>query len=355
MRKRRSPQCRKCHSWRTIRRGSRRGCKRYFCNACRTSFSVDHGRRNTWLWTSYVDGLSLRKLGRLYQLSPAQTYRRVTAEIKKLPDNTRLTADRCDRFCGILVVDGKYVKVRGYPQKIPFIYGVDYLTHDIPVGILARSESEGYFHRFFQKLKAAGYPLKAVVCDDVISALKTALFHYYPDAKVQLCHNHYVENIRQHLNVRTRKEHKRFFAMLYKGVFRQSKEKLAMSFAIRDALRKRAERNLHRQAVMLQLEMRQKELFVHHEIPDCPKDTNLVELFNSHLNARLRATKGFKSFQGAERWLNAYMILRRTKPFTDCDQKFKHLNGKCSLEMTLKDGAKWPKLLGILRSNAHPK
>ena len=54
-----------------------------------------------------------------------------------LPENTWLSANYCNRWSGRLVVDGKYVKVKGYDQKIPFIYGIDYLTHDIPVGLLA--------------------------------------------------------------------------------------------------------------------------------------------------------------------------------------------------------------------------
>jgi hypothetical protein len=41
------------------------------------------------------------------------------------------------------------------------------------------------------------------------------------------------------------------------------------------------------------------------------------------------------------------MIRRRTKNFTDCDKPFKHLNGKCSLEKTLKKDQKWPSILGI--------
>jgi hypothetical protein len=43
------------------------------------------------------------------------------------------------------------------------------------------------------------------------------------------------------------------------------------------------------------------------------------------------------------------MIRRRTKPFTDCEEPFKHLNGKSSLEVALKKDAKFPEILGIKR------
>ncbi len=41
------------------------------------------------------------------------------------------------------------------------------------------------------------------------------------------------------------------------------------------------------------------------------------------------------------------MIRRRTKPFTDCEEPFKHLNGKCSLEVVLKNDVDFPKILGV--------
>lgn len=287
------------------------------------------------MWTSYIDGLSLRKISSEQNISIAQTYRRISRELEQLPRNTDLTSKNCERFCGILILDGKYVKVRGYPRKIPFIYGIDYLTHDIPVGLLASAENEEHFLELFRQLKSCHYPLKIVVCDDVVGAIKPELFQHYPDAKIQLCHNYYVENICQQLNIRTKELHQHFFSMLYRGVFQESKAKLDMSRAIYESLKKRAQRDAHRQLILKQIEHRRWELFAHHEIPDCPKDTNLVELFNSHLNARLRALKGFKSFQAAEQWLNGFLIRRRTKAFTDCDEKFRHLNGKCSLQMSL--------------------
>jgi len=59
----------------------------------------------------------------------------------QLPENTYLSANFCNRWSGILNIDGKYVKVKGYKKKIPFIYCIDFLTHDIPVGLLAPSEN----------------------------------------------------------------------------------------------------------------------------------------------------------------------------------------------------------------------
>jgi len=67
-------------------------------------------------------------------------------------------------------------------------------------------------------LKTFNYPLQIVLCDDR-SPLIPALKHYYPKALVQLCQNHYVENIRQLLHIRTDPTHQKFFTLLQKRVF----------------------------------------------------------------------------------------------------------------------------------------
>lgn len=79
---------------------------------------------------------------------------------------------------------------------------VDYLTHDIPVGILAPSENEEAFLKLFRLLKTIKYPLQIAICDEA-SGLQNALREYYPKARVQLCQNHYLENTQQRLQVRT--------------------------------------------------------------------------------------------------------------------------------------------------------
>ena len=86
-------------------------------------------------------------------------------------------------------------------------------------------------------------------------------------------------------------------------------------------------------------------MFTYLTIQDCPNNTNLIELYNSHLNGRLKTIKGFQSLVSARRWLNAWLIRRRTKKLTDCEEKFKHLNKHCSLEFTIKKEALWPDTL----------
>jgi len=88
-----------------------------------------------------MDGMPFRKLADLHGMSQGKAFAQVEAEIDSLPENSYLSQSCCSRWSGILNVDGKFVKVKGYPKKIPFVYSLDFLTHDLPVGLLVPSES----------------------------------------------------------------------------------------------------------------------------------------------------------------------------------------------------------------------
>lgn len=298
------------------------------------------------LWIPHIDGIPFRKLGDEYGLSGKQTYTRVFSELSSLPDNTALTARYCAYTSGILVIDGKYVKVRGYKQKIPFIYVIDYETHDILFGVLTPAEDTQAFIECFQILKQLNYPLRIVVADDR-STLPIGLKRIYPSIPLQLCQNHYIENIRKALCIRTDATHQHFFNSLKKYVFREYENDDQLDNALYHLWTKRCEGDVLRENIVKEIARRRKELFAYTHIPNCPKDTNLIELFNSHFNARLKSLKGFKTVAHAKIWLNGLLIRRRTKPFTDCSPKFRHLNGKCSLAMSIKKQALWPEIYGV--------
>ncbi|MBI2410573.1 MAG: transposase [Candidatus Kerfeldbacteria bacterium] len=320
--------------------------KRYSCQSCTGSFSVDHRRKEAVLWVPHINGIPFRKLGDERGMSGKQAYTRVFVELGTLPDNTVLTQKYCTYTSGILIIDGKYVKVRGYKQKIPFIYAIDYETHDILFGILAASEDTEAFLECFRILKQLNYPLRVVVADDR-SSLPIALKQIYPDIPLQLCQNHYIENIRKLLHIRSETTHQHFFNSLKKHVFDEYSNDEKLNTALHHVLTQRCENMEIRQTIVMEIDRRRTELFTYPTIPNCPKDTNLIELFNSHFNARIKSLKGFKTLLHATLWLNGLLIRRRTKPFTDCSPKFKHLNGKCSLQMSIKKQAHWPEILGL--------
>ena len=239
-------------------------------------------------------------------------------------------------------IDGKFVKVRGYEKKIPFIYAIDYFKHYIPAGILVPGESYGAYLKLFHTLKDLGYDPRVIVSDEAPS-LPSALERVFPRAKQQICLVHFLENIRILLKFRTVDTYRNFFnelAPLFKRgvpfkqrlfVLEMQKEKYAEDLLVTHII----EEILNKYAL----------LFAFEDFPNCPSTNNIIEAFNSHLNGRLKTIKGFKSFKSAERWLNAWMIRRRTKPFTDCRGQFKYLNGKCSLEEVIDEKEKFENLV----------
>ena len=71
--------------------------------------------------------------------------------------------------------------MQGFEKKIPFIYGIDYLTHDIVHGDLFPVEDEAAFSQFFQKLYDLRLRLEIVIADDR-GGLKQALLKVFPYA-----------------------------------------------------------------------------------------------------------------------------------------------------------------------------
>lgn len=297
--------------------------------------------------------MPFRKLGDEHDLSGKQVFLKVRKEIAALPDNSQLTKTLCSpfRFSGVLAMDGKYVAVKGYEQKIPFVYGIDYLSHDIPAGDLHAAEDEMAFVSFFTRLKEIGYPLRAVVADDR-KGLKQALNRVFPRARLQLCHVHYLENIRGNLNIRTEEKYRDFFEALHR-IFKRARSTDQVFQELRFIQTKNNSTLVN---ILQDVKNRSSELFAFRQVQDCPNSTNLIESYNSHLHGRLKTIKGFQSFVSASRWLNAWLIRRRIKTLTDCRGLFRHLNGLASLQMTIKDLELWPTgIPGIKPPENQPK
>ena len=296
------------------------------------------------LWIQHVDGVPFRKLGDQAGCSGKQAYLRVAAEMERLPWSWELTRDLCNvnRYCHVLVMDGKYVAVGGFERKIPFVYGIDFDSHDIPFGDLYAAEDEASFSVFFGKLKELGYEPRVVVADDR-AGLKGALHKVFPHARLQLCQVHYLENLRQLLKVRTDERYRHFFASLVAHVFEVPE--IGITAGLRHVLDERCGGNPLLEGIVREVVRRRDDLFAYLGIPGCPRTTNIIESYNSHLEGRLASVKGFQAFATAQRGLNGWMVRRRTKKLTDCGGGFKPLNGHASLELSIKKQARWPGVL----------
>jgi transposase-like protein len=273
-------------------------------------------------------------------------YRYVLNELENLPHCADISRKYCSKYSQILLVDGKFLKVKGYAHKIPVVYGIDYFTHDIPTFRLSPSENYLTFLKLFQSLKLLNYPLQALVSDDNLS-IPSACYEIYPNAIWQLCLNHFKENIRNTLQVRTDPTYQPFMLDLM-VLFKHKRSLDDFNRIAHNIVGKYKDSSLCI-AIMADIKRRQKDLMGYLGYRGTPRTNNLIESFNSHINGRLRTIKGFESFKHANLWLNGYFLRRRLRVFTDCDGKFKSINGKCSLGLTLNNGINLEKLQSMFR------
>lgn len=339
--------CPSCCSIHTIRKGVRQGRIKRLCRSCGQWFQVNRGHRVRRIsLRAHLSGASFRTLALAHDVSVGTAYMQVTKLRDGLPHCADITRQYCSRFCGILLVDGKYIMVKGYDRKIPVLYGIDYLTHDIPTYIFSIAENYQTCLSFFQSLKLLLYPLQAVVCDDNQNIYQAAR-KVYPDCVVQLCHNHYKETIRATLSVRTDPTYIPFMREIEElFVKRRSREEFAH---MAGKLVHHYGGDIRCMSVLADIQRRLPLLTGYMHQKRTPRTTNLIESFNSHLQGRLSSIKGFQSFKHADAWLNAYFLKRRLTPFTDCEKTFRFLNGKTSLSQTMKDPAHISELLRLIR------
>lgn len=287
----------------------------------------------------HLDGTTFRSLANQHAISVGTAYNYCFKALQDLPICIDITRKYCERFQGVLLVDGKYVKVKHYDRKIPVLYGVDYQTHDIPHYRLSRSEDYLTCKKFFASLKLTSYVLQAVVCDDNVNIYQAASY-IYPKVVVQLCHLHFLRNIRTLLDLENSSLHQIFFGVLCRLMIqKRSKDDFERKAS---NLVSQFDHDSTCSNILLELSRKQTLLQGYLSHKGTPTTTNLIESFNSHLEARVRPLKGFETFKHANLWLNGYFLRRRSKPFTDCQRKFKRLNGKTALSQTQKPGIDLP-------------
>lgn len=290
-----------------------------------------------------MNGLSYRKIEEKYQIKKSTACRIVLTELRKLPSNNEFTKKYCNRFSQVVLIDGKYVNVKGYSQKIPLLWGIDYFTHDIPIFTLAPSESYQSWGRFFSLFRIISYFPQLMVCDDN-TALKMAARWAFPKIRIQTCWNHFKENIRKELNIRSDPTY-RYVSVAIDNILSARLPTETFNRRFSNLYNKYGFDSIAQQ-VLLNVQKNKESLLAYKWIRRSPYTNNLIECFNSHLESRLTPLKGFNSFEDARLWLNGYILKRRFTPFTSCGRKFKHLNGKKSIELTKKREIILPNLFG---------
>lgn len=257
-------------------------------------------------------------------------------ELKKLPNNNQFTFKYCNQFSHIFVVDGKYFTVKGYRQGYCLLWGIDYFRHDIPVFTLAPTENYQSWARYFSYFRIINHHPSLVVCDDNYN-LKMAARERFPTVKIQTCYNHFKENIRRELHTRS--------DFTYKSFMKRIESILDSSRKIADDTFNKWMYLLYRDyhtdpvclSVLANIEKNKHELLAYRGISGAPVTSNIIEGFNSHLESRLFSLRSFQSISHARLWFNGYILKRRFTKFTDCEGKFRSLNGKTGVQLTKKE------------------
>jgi len=327
-----------------IRKTKRKSSILYLCKQCKKYFSI----KTVWIdrkqmLSDHLDGLSFRDLSRRYDISPATCWRICEEELKKLPDNNQFTFKYCSRFSSTFVFDGKYFNVvngEDNPDWVLF-WGIDYLRHDIPIILVAPSESFAAWAKFFTYFRIISHHPQLMVVDDN-SNLKAAARLKFPQVRIQTCYNHFKENIRRELHIRSDDTYKPFMKRI-EGVLNSSK-KLSdetfnkwLWFLFRDFAKDPVCLK-----ILTNIERYKTELLAYRGIPQAPLTTNLAEGMNNHIEQRLTSICSFQSIEYAKLWFNGYILKRRFTRFTDCRDRFRYLNGKSGVEMTKKQGIDMP-------------
>ena len=255
-------------------------------------------------------------------------------ELKKLPSNNEFTFKYCNRFSQILVCDGKYFNVASEENNYVLLWGFDYFRHDIPVIVIAPSESYQSWGRFFSYFRIINSYPQLIVCDDN-SNEKMAARHAFPEVRIQTCFNHFKENIRRDLKVRSDDTYKEFMKRI-EEVFSKKRTDIDRNKRL-FALYRDFKHDPVCVSILTNIKRYESELLAYRGIPQAPLTSNIIEGMNSHIEARLHSLRSFQTVAHARLWFNGYILKRRFTKYTDCRGKFKYMNGKTGVQMTKKE------------------
>jgi hypothetical protein len=164
--------------------------------------------------------------------------------------------------------------------------------------------------------------------------LKMAARKNFPEVRIQTRFNHFKENIRRDLKVRSEVTYKVFMRRI-EEVLTEKLNDEAMNKKLFALLRDYSYDPIA-VSVLTNIQRYRGELTAYRGIPQSSVTSNIIEGLNSHLEARLVSLRSFQSPSHAKLWLNGYVMKRRYTIYTDCKEKFRHLNGKRGVDLTKK-------------------
>lgn len=273
--------------------------------------------------------------------------------IARLPDSIAIAKQFHPLWSGILVFDGKVVRVydklaaklkpgtltedeERWLHKMRWLCGVDHGTGDLPHYEIADSENKIDLVMYFQTLKSLNYPLKGLICDGNPLIPEAARFVYGEGFVLQRCTRHFLEDLRRLLppteddpNTRVTLEG------LIAGIKQVIEADTLEAAVVADRALKRSSRHSIARTMIQQFERTKGDLLAHLLHPDLhlPHTTNDIENLFKQLMLRLKSFGRFFHYRYAREYLKTWALLRRFTPFTDCRGNRKHRNGKAPLTL----------------------
>lgn len=246
---------------------------------------------------------------------------------------------------GILVLDGKYVRTKHLRAKrfdgakrernlMCWLCGIDAWTGDLPHYAIADEETMIDLVLYFRHLKEIGYDLRVLVCDGNPDFIRAGRKVYGDSFLVQLCTRHFLERLRREVIQAGMSEDKhswQLIRLVQRIIEAEDLEEAGRWLEVLKGKRRRLP--IHR-FIIDEFKQYADVLTTHLQRPDLciPHTSNEIESLFRQLNLRLKSLGQFMHWKHAENYLNAWALLRRFTPFTDCKGSHKHRNKKTPLE-----------------------
>lgn len=303
-----------------------------------------------------LERASLRILARRYGKARNTIMGIVHRVTAMLPDSVALAQQFCPRWSGVLVFDGKVVRVydhiagslprtqwtddeRRWLHKMRWLCGVDHGTGDLPHYALADSENKIDLVLYFRTLKSIGYPLKAVVCDGNPLIPEAAQFVFGDTVVIQRCTRHFIEDCKQLLPTEEGRETERalltgLILHIQRVIEAETLEDAGNALSTLRTYASTVRSPLRR--ILLAMFTKTQALLIAHLIYPAlrlPHTTNDAENLFKQLMLRVKSMGRFYHQDYARHYLNAWALLRRFTPFTDCKRKRRYRNTKAPLAL----------------------
>lgn len=312
------------------------------------------------------------KTGR--KVSPTSLQKTVEACGERCKTPLEMSRELQPQWNGILLLDEKMCSVRGRQQW--FYVAVDSsgdVVHCRPVAELTVTEAHAFATEIVTSCDVAW---KGIVTDlDTVLSRTVALV--FAEKPHQYCLKHALAAVEEligytpwaHRRIRNRDilreqferlpgrkgvwqqrahdtfvasyEHSRIFSAQFKRrealrsavhaiLFARSEEEAQSLF--RTLRHTRSFDHTEKRKVVAFLRRHWTRLVAYHHLPGLPRTSNIIESFNKQLERRFKTIEAFQHHHTARSYINLLVAYLRQKPYTDCRNHRKHLNGKSRLQ-----------------------